>query len=355
MRKIIYLIFYFKWYIIIPVCMAPFIAGVMLIFVEPVYISSCKLWTKEHMESSKLLRVQRSGMQESTFVEVQRQIILSERVLMNVIKECNLINPLPSQTIYAKLVKLEIKQDDTISPEEKRIEALKALRNSVEVDIINPEIITIRVSMNTPNIAQKVLITLIDAYKHEYLQIITSEIKEYRNFLASQLKLIKELAIEKEETLNNFEEEHPEFLIEASALNIRNVSSASLEFAKGVGDFSPIPEILKELAKLELLKIRASVRYDSNSNKIKNLDELIESNKKLLNNYIKKLSGLAKVAMRHESMKWELKEIRKQLSQLDTEYYQILISEGSKVKQISNIAVLDKPEIEHIPVYPKKN
>ena len=353
-RKIFYLLFYFKWHIIIPMCLAPVMAVGMLLFVEPVYISSCKIWTKEHMESSKLLKVQRSGMQESTFVEVQRQIILSERVLMKVIDQCNLIDPPPSQTIFAKIFKPKKKTNYKLTADERRIEALKALRNSTGVNIINPEIITIDISMNTPQFAQKVLTVLIDAYRQEYLQIIINEVKEYRNFLASQLALIKELAAQKEEMLNNFEEEHPEYLIEASAMNILNVSSASLEFAQGVGDFSPVPEILKELAKLELLKIRASVRYEKDSSKMRELDELIKSNKKLLNKYTQKLSGLSKVAMRHESLKWELLEIRRQLSLIDTEYYQILISEGSKVKQISNIVVLDEPEIERIAVYPKK-
>ena len=66
-RQLLYLLIKHKWLIVLPVIGAPVLAITLLLFVEPAYVSSCKLWTKERQEGSQLLRVQRPGMQETTF------------------------------------------------------------------------------------------------------------------------------------------------------------------------------------------------------------------------------------------------------------------------------------------------
>lgn len=350
-RKFIFMLFYFKWLLIVPALIAPVISFIMLLFVEPSFSSSCKLWTKEHAESSQLLRVQRAGTQETTFVEVQREIIMSDGVFNEVIDKCDLLTPPPSQTLFAKITGMKQKVDPISEGFDPKIEALRALRHSVWTAIVNPEILTVEVKMNSPELAQKVLLALLDSYRSNYLRILSAETKEYRQFLSSQLEHMRERLHDKEQELIDYEQKTP--LLQTTPGQY-TITSGSLDFANGVGDFSPVPAILKELATLEMMKVRALSRYDKDASKIAEIERMIAENQTLLEQHSRNLSEMAKKAVLHKSLQWELQELRRHISEMETEYYQINISEGAKVKQVSNITVLEQPEIDIRPVYPKK-
>jgi uncharacterized protein involved in exopolysaccharide biosynthesis len=355
-RQILYLIIKHKWLVIVPVVGAPVLAVAMLLFVEPAYISSCKLWTKERQEGSQLLRVQRPGMQETTYVVVQRELITSRRVLEKVVARMGLDSPPPSQSIFARLTGTGNRPSPTSDPEQASFEAVRALTESVWVDIVNPEIIIVSVRMNSPALAKTILETVLQAYREEYQGILSQEVTEYRRFLTTQMNALEETIAGKEMALTQFESSHPEVLGGggASASGLGATSGPPLDFVKRMGDMSPVPTIYQDLARLEMERNRAATRFGDKSDALKKLDEQIARNQALLEKYLNRLSTQARLAIQHRRLQWELKEARRHFSEISTEYHRILVSQGTKVKQISSIAMLNAPSLDTRPVSPKK-
>ncbi|MHC4883913.1 MAG: GumC family protein [Planctomycetota bacterium] len=355
-RQLLTLILKHKWLILAPAIGAPILALVLLLFVEPAFVSSCKLWAKERQEGSQLLRVQRPGMQETTYAEVQRELITSHRVLNRVIDRLKLDTPPPSQSLWAKLTGRGQLGLPSTDPAQVRFEALRALTASVWVEIINPEIISISVRMNSPTLAQETLTAVLTAYREEYQAILSQEITEYRRFLTEQMADLETTITGKETALTEFESSHPEILggTATPAGSATSTGGPPLDFVKRMGDMSPVPTIYQDLARLEMERNRAATRFGSESDTLKKLDEQIARNQALLKKYLARLSTQARLAIQHRRLQWELKEARSHYSEINTEYHRILVSQGTKVKQVSSIAMLNAPSLDTRPVAPKK-
>ena len=383
LRLIIYIIVYQKWFIIIPAILAPFIAGLMLTTVEPVYTSQAKVWSKEKQEESRLLQVKRFGSQGDTYADVQSNIITSNVVLEEVVNKLNLINPPPSNSIISRMFPSEI---EPIQPEEKDkaiTEAVKALKGSVWVEIINPEILRIDVRMNSAILATEVAREVIDAYKRQYLLLLTREVNQYETFLAEHMAQVKNDVKSAQKRLLDFESVHPELAVsKESRLTPKEISpnaaglaknphsskgalpsqqfskqlssSTPLVFVKDMGDVSAVPEILKRLAELKMKRNSIHFSAGTESLQLKFIDEEIKKTNEFLNEQIRDLSIQSQAAIEHESIIWDYSEARRHLIGITSEYNKILLSRGTKLKQISSIIILDPPSFDSQKVYPRK-
>ena len=139
-RIILFIICKNKWLIILPIIIVPLMALGVLVNTEPVYFSSCKIWTKEKNEESGFLNIKRMGAQKNSFIEVQKEIITSTPVIESVVDELGLIKPPPSQTIFSRITGMNEAKQKKISKKEATINAIKAIKSSLEVQIINSEI-----------------------------------------------------------------------------------------------------------------------------------------------------------------------------------------------------------------------
>ena len=96
------------------------------------------------------------------------------------------------------------------------------------------------------------------------------------------------------------------------------------------------------------------VLYADNSERLRQIDEQITHNEALLERHMDQLSDNAKRSIKHESIKWNLREARRQYTAINTEYHRILITEGTKLKQTSSITVLEEPKFEPEQISPRK-
>ncbi|MDF7823982.1 hypothetical protein P4B35_08150 [Pontiellaceae bacterium B12227] len=339
-----------KWMVIIPVISAPFLAGVMLLFADPTYVSTCRLWVKERAEGSELLKVQRIGPQQNTYVEVQRDIVSSNPVLEDVVRVRNLTQPPPKQSIIANLTGWG-RNSDSIS----EIDATDGLRDRVWVEVVNPEIIVVGCRMNTPELAQETLNELVSAYRRQYLNILNHEVNEYKDYLKQELDELLECVTKSEQELSEFEAENPQTATFPSSGAESLVQGApEIGLAREVGDVSPVPMVLQEIARLELELSQAKIRFSPGSERIRQLTQQIQQNRTLLEQHEANLSASARMAVRNEAIKWRLQEARRQFTVINTEYHKILLTEGTKVKQTSSITMLNRPTFEPEQIAPRK-
>ncbi len=349
-RLIVHRLVQWKWMWIIPAVTAPVLALVLLLFVDPAYVSTCRLWVKERAEGSELLKIQRLGQQQNTYVEVQREIFSSNPVLEDVVRRGNLSAPPPRQSIFSRLTGLG-RHPGAIA----EIDATDDLRERVWVEVVNPEIIVVGCRMNTPELAQSTLNELVESYRRQYLNILNFEVNEYKRFLEEALRgLIGGVAV-LEQDLEEFESAHPDTatqppLVSESLLR----GSPEIGLVREVNDVSPVPLVLQELARLELELNQAEIRFAPASTRVRQLNRQITKNRELLEGYMAELSESARLAVKHEAIKWRLQEARRQYTSINSEYHRILITEGTKLKQTSSITMLNLPTFEPEQISPRK-
>lgn len=353
MRQFLHILFFRKWLILVPLIAAPVVAGALLLFTQPTYVSNFKLWTKQREEESKLLRVQRKGTQEDIYAKVQTQIIESDRVLRAVVLETGLDIPARNRSPFARLIRTKRVQPHK-NHETAIVEAIKALRKNVKVDILNPEVIAVSVKMNNSKLAQEVAQALIDSYRNEYMEILLQEINEYEKFLSQRLKELDQQVRLKESELIVFERDNPCAMTEPRKTGKGDGKNPSILFVREMGDMSPVPMLLKRLADLEMRRNEIALTAGPHSLALRNIDKKIAADRKLLDGYRKTLSRQANLAVDHNRLRWSLEQARSHYTRIAEEYHKILISRGSKVRQISSITTLDAPTFDAQPVAPKK-
>ncbi|NRA40577.1 MAG: hypothetical protein HRU15_20700 [Planctomycetes bacterium] len=351
-RIFLFLLCHNKWIIFLPIMIVPIIACFILINTEPIYFSSCKIWTKEKNEESGFLDIKRMGSQNNSYIEVQKEIITSTPVIASVIDELGLIKPPASQTIFSRITGMSETKQNPISEEESKINAIKAIKNSLEVQIINSEIFVITVKMNSPQLAQKTLQSVINSFRKHYLDILNNEIDAYKLFLGNELSKLDEIVTEKELDLNTFEQSHPE--IPAFGHDRDSADRQPISFVKKIDDMNPISGMLKTLAELEMKRNLLATELQPDSHEIVSLDRSIMLNTKLIDGYKDTLRIQSKNALDHEHLRWKLSLARSQFNYINSEYHKILIAQGTKVKQTSSITILEHPNLNSIKIAPKK-
>ena len=369
-NQILEILFMKKWLIILPPFITSFLALVILLTVEPVYVSTQKIWSKELQEGSEILQVVRSNNIQDLYANVQRELILSDLVMKKVMEELNLTEPPVSNSHWSKLThklkvfKKELKPGSKKSIAQQKIEALKALRESVGVDIINPEIIVVSARMNSPEWAKRVVQSIVKNYKLEYLKILNDEIDEFEGVLQKRLSDLFLRVKKDEEALKNFESSHPDMVRKPQYMNPvgtyatsgggPNVKAPLPSMSSEMSQVNSLTTIMHELAKLEMQKSELLTQVSLDSGKLRLVNLEIERNQILLNNDLNKLSQQARQAIEYQRLQWNVNLARERYTVLLMEFDQITLSRGTKLKQITSIAILDQAVEALYPIFPKK-
>lgn len=338
--------------ILFPIFFVPLLSVALILFSEPSFISTIKLWTKEKQQESMLLKVMRKGIQEETYVEVQREILLSDRVLKLVIDKNNLLVPPDSQKpIYKILQKLGIDREEEIVEESIEERVIESLKKSIKVEILNPEVLEISVATNSPKLSYEVGVSLIEAYRTVYLEMLNQEVMHYQTFLENRLKEIDENLLVVNDQLLAFEANNPEVMI--SNGNFENYTLPP-SLAREIGDSSPIPHLLQRLGDLQMKSNQIAINAGKNSDRLKQVNNEIAETERLLSKYKNQLTGQAKLITEYEYLKWNQLNLRKSFDYVSDEMDKILLLQGAQLKQMGAITVLDFPYQPSIKSAPKK-
>lgn len=365
LRNVLYLIILYWKLVVPPAILCPLMAVIMLATTEPTYISVGKIWAKEKADESVLLRIQRKGVQENTYAEVQAQIIMSNRVFFEVVRELELYKPQKSQSFVGRIFKGAEEKESY--GQQDYLDAIHMLHKKVSVDVVNPEILLLYAKMNTPQMAQNVLKSIIEIYKKVYLEILNKELDDYEHLLHERIDSLHKEIKRKSQELIAFEHSNPTLLTKKSLNPLLSDSSTSLFnqisaraatfspiLAKTIGDASPIPLIMNKIGELEMQQNQLESVAGSDNYQLKRVQEEIRKNKHLLERYNQDLSVQAQLTIQHDDLAWQLDESRKRYDYVVGEYDKILVTRGLKVKQTSSITLLDAPSFEYKPIAPKK-
>lgn len=321
-------------------------ASWMLINAEPVYVSGAKLWVRQRMESSELLRTQRTGAQSDTHINVQAQVIQSNRVMDGALDRADhLLQHTPSRSIRSKL---RPPPPPTEAPV--RLKCLKALARSVNVSIVNPEVLIVSAQMNDPKLAQSAVQAVIDEYQEASLQLALDEIKRHAEYLDKQGKEREADIATQQAELLAFEQRHPEL----GKTPIQDLSITSPTFAEQTTDVGAVPLITRQLAEMELKRNNLSATLAPGSYELRQLEAEIRQGQALLQNYLNALAEQGRMQVQHESMRWQLEQKRKAYASLVEEVQRLDLSRGSRIAEQSGITVLDPPSFDPEHIHPKK-
>ena len=366
LRQIIYVLFLRKWLIVIPPILTCSIAVGILIFVQPIFVSSLKMWNKEMQEGSQILQVVRKGDQKDVYANVQREIIRSGVVLEKVLEELNLIEPPPSNSMAANLLKYQPKpKKRKINLDQRRVEALSALQQSVEVDIVNPEVMIISAKMNSPELSLQVVQSVARNYKKTYLQILNQEIDQFEDVLKKRLNKLEAELHNAEKMLKDFENQNPDIVRKPEFQNrfsklpdagqdTLNVKTPLPSMSSDMNQVNSMTVLMHEIARLEMKKSKLLTEVSDQSELLKTVNSELSRNKDLLVSSMQQLSKQARLAVEYQRLQWQVNLSRERYTTLLSEIDKIILSRGTKMKQISSISVLNEATAPLYPVYPKK-
>ena len=369
-NQILEIIFMRKWLVILPPFITSFLALVILMTIEPVYVSTQKIWSKELQEGSQILQVVRSNNIQDLYANVQRELILSDLVLKQVMADLNLVDPPVSNSYWSKvslkfkIFKKELDPGSKKSLVQQKAEALRALRNSVGVSIINPEIIIVSAKMNSPEWAKKVVKSIVENYKLEYLNILNKEIDQFEGVLSKRLNDLFLRVKNDEDSLKNFEKINPDMIRKPQFMNPggsyttggggNTIKAALPSMSSNMSQVNSMTTVMHALARLEMQKSELLTQVSLDSEQLKQVNVEIEHNQRLLNNDLVKLSKQARQAIEYQRLQWNVNLARERYTVLLMEFDQITLSRGTKLKQITSIATLDQAVEALYPIFPKK-
>ncbi|MCM8530655.1 MAG: Wzz/FepE/Etk N-terminal domain-containing protein [Lentisphaeraceae bacterium] len=365
-KQIVYIIFLRKWLLVIPPILTCSLAIGILIFVQPIYVSSLKMWNKEMQEGSSILQVVRKGDQKDVYANVQREIIRSGVVMHKVLDELHLIEPPPSNSMAVRIFKYNPKAKKTkLNNDQRRIEALTALQKSVEVDIVNPEVVIISAKMNSPELSLRVVQSVAENYKETYLEILNREIDQFEEVLKTRLAKLEYKLRTAEQSLQAFENHNPDIVrkpefqnrfskLPSSSQDSLNVKTPLPSMSSDMNQVNSLTVVMHELARLEMKKSKLLTEVSDSSDLLKTINSEINRNKALLELNISKLSTQAKLAVEYQRHQWQVNLSRERYTSLLAEIDKIILSRGTKMKQIGSISVLNAATAPLYPVYPKK-
>lgn len=346
------IVFQRKSWIIATSLVAAVAAVWILVNAEPLYVSGSKLWIRESAENSSLLRIERTGAASDTHIQVQEQVIRSNRVMDGALVRGDLAKPVASRSILSRY-----KKPSEAPPAPKRLDALKALASSVNVSIVNPEVLIVSATMNDPELAQRAVQSVIDEFQEVSLEIAVDAIDRHQEYLEKQRSERDAKLREQQDALQRFEERHPEVTSapgDSAGLTGTGGGIQSPTFAKSTTDVGPVPLISRQLAELELKRNRLAATLDPKSYEMKKLNLEIEQGKALLDTYLASLAQQGKMQLEYDTMNWELEQRRTSTAELLKEIQQLDVSRGSRIAEQSGITVLDPPSFDPEKIHPKK-
>lgn len=355
-QEIIYILFIRRWLLLAPLILGPVFTVIFLFFVEPIYVSHAKIWIRERPEESFVLKTKKEGVQDETHIMVQREILTSYPVMKKVIDRLGLLYPVPSQSMYARLTGA---QEEPLPPDwdpvEAEYEAVKDLRERIRLLVLNPEVIEITTMMNEANLSRNVATEIIRAYQETYLGILQDEVYLARNFLEGRLDNLRSNVDSKEDTLLSFQEKNPEILAALSSREIGKVENFfPPEATAEVEDYSPISEVLRQQALLQMRLNRLMTVSSPDNFELQRVEEEISRNQKLINSYQRNLAMQAKLSVKYKDLLWGLQEERTRYNFALNELDKVVISQETKAQQASMVTVLEKPSFNPRPTSPKK-
>src|SRR5436190_21492691 len=98
-RFFLHILFLRKWYILSSMCLAPVITVLFLVFVEPIYISKCKLQVVDRQDERDPTRVIKPTQKDDTYIQAQIDLIFTDAVMTKVLDKVQLIPTPPSQSM----------------------------------------------------------------------------------------------------------------------------------------------------------------------------------------------------------------------------------------------------------------
>jgi uncharacterized protein involved in exopolysaccharide biosynthesis len=321
--------------------------------VEPAYVSVAKVWTKERNEDSGLLRILREGEQEETHAKVQTEILFSDRVAVAVIDELGLLVPPPSQSTVSKLFGRGGTRELEVDQERARGYALRALKKSLKVDLLNPEVLKISISMNEPYLSRRVLQSTMRHYQSVYLSMLQTEIEGYERYLGTEVLRLSGEVEQKMALLLEFESAHPELQRELTA-SVEVEAPVPAALGRDVGDVSSLPLIMSRISELELRRNQLSTVAGKGNHELDRVEKEIAKNLLLKDEYTQRLTGQAKLLVLHQQHEWELESARKRYSKMREAYDEVTVSKGTMLEQSASITVLDAPSLNLVRVAPRK-
>ncbi len=370
LRYFIHILFKRKWFILIALLLAPLAAGVILLFVEPVYVSNCKLEIHDRSNESDPLKTAKSNIKDDVFISAQVELIYTDRVMGKVIDKAGLIPEGPSQSIYARWSgqkTFESKYD----PVRERIEIIRGLRNKhVKVDRMSPVVMSITSQMNTPELAQKVTRAVLDSFKEEFERMQSTDV-QFEKLYVQRIKALDELIEECQKEMEEFNKLHPRDMAggkdplilpipdQAGKISIiPNVAADKIPpnemYVKRMAEISPVQSIMNEIARLEIEAINIEAQSGKDSYKYKVNQEKIAKNQSLLEEKKKELSEQEVLAVKYSALVWKLEDRRQTRKLINDEYQRAKGENERKMSTTANINIQDDPTVDPQPIFPKK-
>src|ERR1043165_2161689 len=362
LRYFIHILFKRKWYILTALLAAPLIALAFLLFVEPVYVSRCKLEVHDRSSDADPLAPRRSNVKDDIFIQAQIELIFTDQVLGQVVDKAGLVPEPPSQCLLARFTGHQ-PPPSKLSPERQRIEAIRALKKRITVEAITPVVFTITAQMNTPELAQKVSSGIYEAYVEEFDRH-RGEDTQFKQFYDQRLRTLDSARQQALKEMEDFRREHPRLngngpdtltVPDKVAPLIPDSPKQSGEnFSQRASENNPVQTLQNEIAKLELEAIDIEKGNSKDSFAYRSIQERIAKGRALLDKYKKELTEPEVINLQYSGLQWKLETRQQSYQKVDDEYQKVLTSILTKSKSQGTISVLDHPTFDPQPILPKK-
>ncbi|MEI6231958.1 MAG: Wzz/FepE/Etk N-terminal domain-containing protein [Planctomycetota bacterium] len=373
LRYLLHVLFKRQWLIIVALLAAPLIAGVVLVFTEPVYVSRVKLEVLDRSNANDPTASAKSTIKDDVFIQRQIELIFTDRLLSKVIDRAGLLPSPPSQSMYSRYMNAK-PAVSKYTPERERIELIRALRNPAHVraDALNSVVLNITAQMNTPELAQKVSGALLEAYKEEFsrLQNVDSQFDE---FYTKRKAALESAISDQQKEMEEFNKLHPRDLavgkdplllpspdqVKPGVLKSPNpggeipINPDTSQFSTTPTELGPLQLLMNEIAAREIELINVEAHNSKDSYAYKSVAEKIERAKQKLESYKQKMSEQQVLAVKWSGMTWKMESLRQQHQKITDDLLKVktkTITEGP----IGAIKVQDDPTYDPQPIYPKK-
>lgn len=354
--EIAYFVFIRRYLIWMPAIAVTVLAAFLLLFREPIFVSSATLWIRDRPEQSSVLSFIRANSQSDTHIQVQKEIILSAPVLKGVVENLHLEQAQPSNSFFARITGIGRKPShEALSPIElvkAQENAIRNLRETITINPVNTETVNIQAKMNSPELAQRVTAEIISQYSQAYLSLLNEEVDAAKSVLSKRLDELDGGVKNRESSLISFQEQHPDFILDK---HVKEVPGKIFppQVAMEVDSYSPVPELVRDQGKLEMELNKVLSISPASSFEAQRLQKELDNNTSLIENYRSSLIRQAKLNLHHQELLWELNSQRSRFLHALDETDRVLIAQGVRTQQSSLISTLQSPTYEVQRLSPK--
>ncbi|HLX65321.1 MAG TPA: Wzz/FepE/Etk N-terminal domain-containing protein [Planctomycetota bacterium] len=365
LRYFIHILFKRKWYILTALLAAPLIALGILFFVEPVYVSKCKLEVHDRSSEEGPMSTRRSNIKDDVFIQAQIELIFTDQVLGKVVDKAGLVPDPPSRSYFARLT--SYKSASKLSPELQRIEAIRLLRKRVIADEISPVVLNITAQMNTPELSQQVAKGVYEAYVEEF-EKHQGENTQFKDYYEQRLKGLAEVIDECQRDMEEFSKQHPratlgdakppQFTDKPPTLSIdppARKSDGDNGVTRRDADLNPVQTIQNEIARLEVEAINLRPNNTPESYVMRTNQEKLTKARELFEKYRAQLTEQEALRIKWDGLVWKQATARESFAKVNEEYQRLLNKLATQNKSESTITVLDAPTFDPQAIFPKKS